>query len=119
MRLERKRDVELAGRKGMALKTIIALIWFGLCFVVAYYTVNWLFDTEILRPSIIYNRLLIPRTVSEDIIRIALMILIVILIQFFVLLGYAFASPLGRLRPGKPSLRSREPDPNADDYGNR
>jgi hypothetical protein len=114
MRLERKRDAELAKRKGLAIKTILALVWFGLCFAAAYYLVNWLFDSDILTIGAIYNRLRIPRTVSEEFIRFGLMVLIVFLMNFFILVGYAFASPLGRVRPGKPSLRSPDLDPNAD-----
>jgi hypothetical protein len=116
MRLERKRDAELAKRKGLALKTIIAVIWFGLCFTAAYFFVNWLIDSDILTIGAIYNRLRIPRTVSEELIRAGLMFLTVFLMNFFVLIGYAFASPLGRVRPGNASLRSREIDPNADRY---
>jgi hypothetical protein len=116
MRLERKREAELAKRKGLAFKTILAVIWFGLCFAAAYFLVNWLFDSEILTIGAIYNRLRIPRTVSEEFIRAGLMVLIVFLTNFFVLIGYAFASPLGRVRPGKPSLRSQEADPNAERY---
>lgn len=116
MRLERKRDAELARRKGLAIKTVIAVIWFGLCFVAAYFLVNWLVDSGILTINALYNRLHIPRSVGEEFIRAGLIVLIVFLIQFFILLGYAFASPLGRLRPGDPSLRSREVDPNADHY---
>ena len=116
MRLERKHDAELEQRRGLAIKTIIALIWFGLCFTAAYFLVNWQFDSDILTTGAIYNRLRIPTTVGEDFIRIGLMVLIVFLMNFFVLVGFAFASPLGRVRPGKPSLRSREVDPNADRY---
>lgn len=119
MHLERKREAELARRRGLAIKTIIALLWFGLCFAAAYYLVNWLFDSEVLSISFFYNRLAIPRSVDEAIIRAGLMVLIVFLVQFFVLIGYAFASPIGRLHPGTPSLRSSEPDPNADQYDYR
>ena len=116
MRLERKRDAELARRRGLTIKTIIAVIWFGLCFIGAYYLVNWLADSGIVTINALYNRLHIPRTVSEEVVRAGLMILIVVLINFFVLLGFAFASPIGRLRPGKPTVSSRDSDPNADSY---
>ncbi len=119
MRIERKRDAELAKRRGMALKTIIAVIWFGLCFVAAYYIVNWLFDSETLTLGFFYGRLHIPTSISEDFIRFGLMLVIVFLIQFFVLIGYAIASPTGRSRPGDPTLKSRDPDPNADRYDYR
>lgn len=116
MRIERKRDAELAKRKGMTIKTIIALIWFGICFVAAYFLVNWLFDTDLITHNMFYNRLFIPRSVSKEAIDIGFMVLIVIVIQFFVVLGYAFASPTGRLRPGRATLHSRDPDPNADHF---
>lgn len=119
MRLERKRDAELAKRKGLAVKTIIALFWFGLCFAAAYYLVNWLLESETITYGFFYSRFSIPRTVDEEFIRFGLMFVIVVLIQFFVLIGYAFASPTGRLRPGDPSLTSREPDPDADRYDYR
>lgn len=119
MRLERKRQAELAQRKGLAVRTIIAVIWFGLCFVAAYFIVNWLFESETVTLGFFYGRLHIPTSVSEGFIRAGLMVVIVLLIQFFVLLGYAFASPVGRIRPGDATLRSSEPDPNADQYDYR
>jgi hypothetical protein len=119
MRLQRKRDAELAKRRGLAIRTIIAVIWFILCFVAAYYIVNWLFDSGTVTLGFFYNRFFIPTSVSEGAVRAGLMVVIVILIQFFVLLGFAFASPLGRIRPGDATLRSPEPDPNADQYDYR
>jgi hypothetical protein len=119
MRLERKKEAELAKRKGLAVRTILAVIWFGLCFVAAYFIVNWLFESETVTLSFFYYQLRIPTSVSEGFIRAGLMVFIVVLIQFFVLLGYAFASPIGRVRPGDATLRSQEPDPNADRYDYR
>lgn len=119
MRLERKRDLELDRRKGLAIKTIVALIWFGLCFAAAYFLVNWLLESETITYGFFYSRFQIPRSVSQEFILIGLMFAIVFLIQFFVVIGYAFASPIGRLRPGKPSVETREPDPNADHYDYR
>ena len=119
MRLERQRDAELERRRGLALRTIIAVVWFGLCFIAAYYIVNWMFDSDTVSLGFFYHRLLIPTSVSEGVIKAGLMIIIVVLIQFFVLLGYAFASPIGRIRPGDASLRSPDPDPNVDRYDYR
>lgn len=119
MRLERKRDAELAKRRGLTIRTIIAVIWFSLCFAAAYFIVIWLFDSETLTLGFFYNRIHIPLSIGELFIRIGLMVVIVFLVQFFVLIGYAFASPAGRVRPGDPSLQSREPDPNADRHDYR
>jgi hypothetical protein len=38
-------------------------------------------------------------------------IVIVVFMNFFVLLGFGFSSRTGRIRPGTPSLKSRNPDP--------
>ncbi len=119
MRLERQRETELAKRKGLTGRTILAVIWFILCFIAAYFIVNWLFDSETVTLGFFYNRLRIPLSVSEGFIRAGLMVVIVFLIQFFILLGFAFASPTGRIRPGDATLRSSEPDPNADQYDYR
>ena len=59
----------------------------------------------------IYNRFFIPRTVPEEVILGALILLVVVVMQFALVAGFAFASPVGRTRPGTPSLASRNPDP--------
>ena len=119
MRLQRQRDAELAKRKGLAIRTVAAVIWFALCFIAAYFIVNWLFESETVTLGFFYYRLHLPTSISEGFIKAGLMIVIVVLIQFFVLLGYAFASPIGRIRPGDATLRSPEPDPNVDHYDYR
>jgi hypothetical protein len=111
MRLDRQREEAAAKRKGMAVKTILGAIWLGLCFAAAYYFVGWLFETGELRPSFFWNQLFIPRWVTADWIHIIAAALIVVVMNFFVLLGFGFSSRTGRIRPGTPSLKSRNPDP--------
>jgi multisubunit Na+/H+ antiporter MnhB subunit len=111
MRLDAKHDRELARRKGLARRTILVVVWLAICFALAYLIANYLFDNEILSYSFFYNRLFIPPSVDQIFILIALMIVIVVIISFFVLIGYAIASPVGRRRPGTPSLHSADPDP--------
>jgi hypothetical protein len=50
---------------------------------------------------------------------IGLMVVFVVIINFFVLLGYAVASPVGRRHPGTPSMYSQEPDPDDRKYDYR
>jgi len=111
MRIERQREKELAKRKGNTGRTILGVIWLGLCFAAAYIFMGWLFDTGQLRPSFFWNQLFIPRSVSADALQIIAAIVIVIIMNFFVLLGFGFSSRTGRTRPGTPSLKSRNPDP--------
>lgn len=116
MRLEKKRDSERAQRKGMAAKTIIQLLWFGISALAAYFVLNWLFASGQLTYSFFYNELAIPRSVPEIGILAALVLIAVMVMQFFFVLGYAIASPQARERTGRPSPYSSTYDPMQDDY---
>lgn len=119
MRIEMKHDRELAKRKGNARRTVLSILWLGFCFAVAYFISEWLFAEGIVDIDFLYSRLLIPRSVDEYIVQIGFMAVIVILMQFFILLGFAFGSPVGRMRPGKASGYSRDPDPEDHSYDYR
>jgi len=111
MRLDAKRERELARRRGFTLRTILAVLWLGLCFVGAYYLVGYLFENEILRFGFFRGQLRIPYEVSDTAIVIGVMVLIVVAINFLVLVVYGLFSSTGRRRPGTPSLYSSDPDP--------
>lgn len=111
MRLEKMREEEVARRKGTTIKTILGAIWLGICFGAAYFFVGWLFEQGYVSPNFFWNQLFIPRAVNEDWIQILAAFIVVVVMNFFLLLGYAFASSTGRTRPGTPSLESRNPDP--------
>lgn len=116
MRLEKKKQSELAERKGLTTRTIVQVIWLGISGVIAYFVLDWLFETEQLTYDYFYNNLLIPRDVPEVAILGALILFAVLVMQFFLILGYGFASPVGRERPGNPSPYSQTYDPMQDDY---
>lgn len=118
MRLEKKRESETAQRKGLAKKTIIQVLWFGITAVAAYFVLNWLFATGELTYDFFYNELAVPRSVPELGILAALILIAVFVMQFFLVLGYAIASPQGRERTGTPSPYSTNYDPMQDDYRN-
>lgn len=111
MRLEKQREEEVARRKGSGFKTVVGTIWLALCFAGAYFFVGWLFQEGYVSPSFFWNQLFIPRQVNADWIQILFAIFIVFVMNFVLLIGYAFSSTTGRTRPGKPSLKSRNPDP--------
>ncbi|HSM56909.1 MAG TPA: hypothetical protein VK879_12225 [Candidatus Sulfomarinibacteraceae bacterium] len=116
MRLERQKEQELAQRKGFASRTIVQTIWLLISGAIGYFVLRWLFDAGTLEYNLFYNTLGIPRAVPEEVIFAGLILLIVIIMQFFLILGYAFASPAGRERPGTPSPYSSSYDPMQDDY---
>jgi hypothetical protein len=116
MRLDQKKDAELAQRKGLTGRTMVQLIWLGISAFGAYLALNWLISTEQLTYDFFYTNFLIPRSVPEVAILAGLVLLTVLIMQFFLVLGYAIASPQGRERSGNPSPYSTTYDPMQDDY---
>ena len=111
MRLDAQHERELERRKGLACRTIVGLLWFGLCLVVAYFFVDWLFDKDYLNYNFFYNSLFIPRSWDEWIIFAGIAFVVVFIMNFLLLLGYGFFSVIGRRRPGTASMYSSDPDP--------
>lgn len=111
MRLEHKRELEQARRKGLAIRTILGVLWLAFCFAVAYFATEWLIENNIISYNRIYTRLFIPRSVDQVFLQIGIMLLIVIFMQFFILIGYGIFSMAGRRRPGEASLYTTDPDP--------
>ena len=117
MRLEKKRDEEVAARKGMTGKTIIAFIWFALSAVLAYFLIDYLMTENMLRLNTFYN-LGIPRSVPDWVLIGAMILIIVTIMQTFLLFGFMITSPEGRRHTGDPSLYSSSKEP-FDDQGGR
>jgi hypothetical protein len=110
-RLDVKRNDEIQRRQGATVRTIISTIWLGLSFVGAYFLIQYLDSSGALTYNMIYSRLFIPRSIPEWVIQGALMLIVVMISQFALVAGFAFATPIGRTRPGTPSMLSRNPDP--------
>ena len=111
MRLDYKREKELERRKGLTWRTVLIVIWIAMCVTGAYFLTNWLFEIEALTYNIFYGRLRLPPSIPKVAIRITVMFILTVAMQVFLMIGFSISSPLGRERPGRPSLRSREPDP--------
>lgn len=118
MRLDRKKQRELARSKGLTGRTIVQFSWLAISAVLAYLAIDWLFDSGQLTYRFFYQSLFIPRSVPEPIILAVLVLIVVVIMQFFLVLGYAIASPQGRERTGNPSPYSTNYDPSQDDYRN-
>lgn len=119
MRLDAKRDRELEKRKGSAFRTIVAVVWLSLCFAFSYFLMKTLFDNGTITENLIRAQLRLPPWVPDWGIWLGAMIIIVVIINFMVLIGYAIVSPSGRRRPGKASLYSSDPDPDDRRYDYR
>lgn len=116
MRLDRRNERELARRKGFARRTILQLIWLFISAVLVYFLIQYLLDNNYLSYPMLYSRFLIPPGVPQWAVMAGLILLGVIVLQFFFFLAYAFASAEGRQQTGKPTPYSRNPDPYDKDY---
>jgi hypothetical protein len=111
MRLEKRREQELAKRKGNTGRTIAIVIWLGISFVIAYFLTRMLFDQGYISYQIMYNEMYIPRAVPEWGLQFLIMFIIVSVMQMLFYVAYFIASPEGQQRTGDPTLKSRNKDP--------
>ena len=110
MRIDMKKDAELAKRKGFAGRTVFAVTALIVGFALSYALTHYLFSNEIVSANFFYNQLFVPRTVSEEIIKFALAFVMVFVLQFFSIIAYALASPQARVRTGTPTAIAQDPD---------
>jgi hypothetical protein len=111
MRLELNKERELEKRKGLLGRTLAGIVWLSLISVAAYWLTGWFIENQVVSLNFFYGYLSIPTTIRPQIIRLGFTLTIVIAIQFFILVGYGFASPIGRRRPGEATAFSKDPDP--------
>jgi hypothetical protein len=111
MRLDRLREEETRRRKGSALKTIIQFVWLAISFTAAYFLIKYFYDQDYLSAGLFYNRIGLPRWIPEEVFFAFLMLIVVTIMQFLLIAGFMFGSPLGRTRSGTPTAISRKPDP--------
>lgn len=116
MQIEKRRQQELKEREGLAKRTVAQTVWLLLSGVIAYFVVIYLFEQELLTYAFFYSSLGLPGWVEEWMIQVGLILVGVFILQFFFVLGYAFASPQGRRPTGKASIRAQDPDPLENKY---
>jgi uncharacterized BrkB/YihY/UPF0761 family membrane protein len=110
MLLDKKQEARIAKRKGLTIRTTIVLVWLILSCALGYLLVSWLFSSGTLTLELFYQKLSFPTSISENVLRLGLVAVFVIVMQFFILIGFALSSPAARERPGKPTVHSRNPD---------
>lgn len=115
MKLEKKKDAEIARRQGMTKQTIIQIVWFTISAIISYFLLTFLLNSDEISFSygMIYGALGISRnTIPEGAILAILILIMVFFFQIFLWLGFMFASEEGRRQTGRASLHSQNYDPN-------
>jgi hypothetical protein len=115
MKLEKKRDREMAERKGSARATIIQGTWLLLSIIVGFYLFRYLDQEGILTMRFLRSELSLPAAVPEEVIMGVLILAFVIASQFAITLGFFFGSPEGRRKAGRGDLYTTNRD--LDDRG--
>ena len=110
MRIEMKREAELAKRRGLANRTAVAVVTLILGFVIAYLLSALLFSKEIITVDFFYNELAIPETVNQAMLQIGFAFVIVIILQLIVVMAFGLTNPAARARPGTPTVEAKDLD---------
>ncbi|RMG95252.1 MAG: hypothetical protein D6706_12415 [Chloroflexi bacterium] len=118
MRLDKKHEEELARRKGMARKTFFQTIWLIISGGASYFALGVMEDAgwvsvpgtsaalaELL--SFIPGVSLSASSIPDWFTRAILIVVMILFLQTFFYLGYAFASPAGRRKAGSPTVYSQ------------
>ena len=111
MLIQKKREREFAQYKGLTIRTIIQSIWLVLSILVAYFAIQYLLNEDIVSYGLIRGVLAVPRWVPDWGLLVGMILVFVIIMQFFFILGFVIINPLGRVRPGRPSMRKSVADP--------
>lgn len=110
MRIDMKREAELAQRKGFADRTLLSLAGMGVTFVIALLLATMLFSLDIITPEFFYEELVVPTLVGESVLRLTTTFAFFVVLQFILLMGYAILSPSARAKTGQATARAIDPD---------
>lgn len=116
MRIDRRRDQELARRRGFARRTVVQSVWLLLSAAATYFFVRYLMTNNYLSYEQIYRQLSLPPSLPEWAILLAMIVIGVGILQFFFFLAFALVSPDGRAQTGRATPYSRHNDPFEDNY---
>jgi hypothetical protein len=110
MKIEKKREREVAERQGSARKTIIQGTWLLLSIAVAFFLFSYLDQQNILTMRYLKSQLSLPAAVPEAVVMGLAILAFVIVSQFVLTLGFFFGSPEGRRKAGRGDMYSTNRD---------
>ncbi len=112
MKIQQKKERELAQREGSAKTTLIQGTWLLISFIIAYFLFSYLDSSGTLTVRAIRSALFIPGSIPDWGILAGAMLIFVIISQIALALGFFLASPSGRRKAGHGDLYSRHNDMN-------
>jgi len=119
MRIDMKREAEANQRKGLTWRTLLSLIWFVICLILAYFVTGWLVSSGTLDSAFVHGTLSLPPTVNVQIVRVASMLLMVGALQFLVVVIFAMTNPAAKTRTGRPTATAQSYDYYEQQYNRR
>ena len=110
MRIDMKRAAEVNQRKGLTKRTIAAMVWLLFCLIFAVLFVNWLFSSGTVNDALLYGEFGIPPSVGTTAVRLASVLVLVTVLQFFGIMFFAATNPQARVRSGRPTVKAQSLD---------
>lgn len=111
MRLDMIKESERAKRKGLATRTAIVTGWFLFSLIISYLIATIVLNAERIGVDYFYQRLQVPESIGEGTIKLGLVIIITVLLQFVLVISFAVTSPEARKKSGQPTAVAQNPDP--------
>ena len=110
MKIEKKRERELAERQGSTKTTLIYGTWLLVSLVAGYFFFSYLDSSGIFTMRALRGELRLPASVPEWAVMIGAVLVFAIAAQIALSFGFLLASPAGRRKAGKGDLSSRHRD---------
>lgn len=111
MRLDVIREHEIARRKGLAKRTAFAVLWLVVGLILGYLLATLLVHTGTLKADVLFSQLSWSTEIGETVLKIGFTLIVVLILQFFVVIGFALTSPEARKKSGMPTAVAQDPDP--------
>ncbi len=119
MRIDMKRAAEANQRKGLTWRTVLASAWLIFCVIFAYFFTGWLVSSQTLSGEVVYGDIGLPSTVSLPVVRLAVTLLLIGVLQFFTVVFFASTNPAAKVRSGRPTATAQSVDYYEQQYNRR
>ncbi len=106
MKIEKRREQELAKREGNWKRTLLQTFALLVSFGIAYVAVGFLDEQKIITTGMVRGAFQLSSRVPQWAVIGGMMLVIVVLIQFILMIGYFAASPQGRRKAGDGDMYS-------------
>lgn len=110
MRIDMKREAEVNQRRGLTWRTVLSIVWFVVCLVFTYLFTGWLIESGTIDQGLVYGTFSLPPEINMEIVRLVVMAILMVMLQFIAVVFFAMITPQARERSGQPTAKAQSVD---------